>query len=114
MTYGLEIITRSWQYSRVALRRLAEVAQYLFMYFVYSLFNKKHNKIYIGQTSNLEQRIALHNNCAFKHCYTSRFDGEWILIYKEIVEDRQKALIREKQLKSYRGREFVRNLIIPG
>jgi len=66
------------------------------MYFVYALYNKKHKKIYIGQTENIESRLALHNNKKFNNSFTSRFDGELILIYKETVETRTNALLREK------------------
>jgi len=81
------------------------------MYFIYSIYNKKHDKIYIGQTINLEERICLHNNKSFKNSYTSRFDGGWILLYNEQADSRQQALIRERQLKSYQGREFIKKLI---
>jgi putative endonuclease len=80
------------------------------MYFVYALYNAKHGKLYIGQTNNLTERIKLHNNKAFKKSYTARFDGKWFLIYKERCADRKEALAREKQLKSYKGREFIRQL----
>ncbi|MEK7481753.1 MAG: GIY-YIG nuclease family protein, partial [Patescibacteria group bacterium] len=73
------------------------------MYFVYAIYNPTHNKIYIGQTINLQERLRLHN----KHelgGYTSRFSGEWILIFQEESKTRKQALIREKQLKSFRGR----------
>jgi len=43
--------------------------------------------------------------------FTAKFNGDWILIYKEEVQDRASALIREGQLKSYRGREFVKQHI---
>jgi len=79
--------------------------------FVYAIYNKKHKKIYIGQTNNLDCRLKLHNNKTFKNCYTSRFDGTWELIYKEEEQDRKKALRREKQLKSYRGREYIKKYI---
>ncbi|OGY39452.1 MAG: hypothetical protein A2418_01175 [Candidatus Brennerbacteria bacterium RIFOXYC1_FULL_41_11] len=80
------------------------------MYTVYVLYNAKHDKIYIGQTSNLEQRLNLHNAKTLgKKSYTAKIDGEWRLIDKEEYENRSMALKREKQLKSYRGREFVRN-----
>jgi putative endonuclease len=59
----------------------------LFMYQVYAIYNKLADKIYIGQTSDLTQRINLHNIKAFKG-YTSRFDGEWQLIYSEKVDTR--------------------------
>ncbi|MBI4080533.1 MAG: GIY-YIG nuclease family protein [Candidatus Levybacteria bacterium] len=81
------------------------------MYYIYALYNKKHNKIYIGQTDNLEVRLMLHKEKTFKGSYTFRFDGEWILIYKEEIGNRQKALVREKQLKSFRGREFIKQHI---
>lgn len=81
------------------------------MFYVYAIYNKKHNKIYIGQTINLKKRLELHNNKEFKNCYTSRFDGKWELIYKEKCNNRQAALIREKQLKSYQGRQFIKTHI---
>ena len=84
------------------------------MYYVYALYNKESNKIYIGQTDNLEERLRIHNDKVFKKSYTSRFSGAWELVYKEKLKDRLSALIREKQLKSYQGRQFIKNLIIPG
>ncbi len=82
------------------------------MYTVYAIYNNKHGRIYIGQTADLEERLKLHNSKKIKG-YTSNFDGEWRIIYQEIVSDRRAALLREKQLKSYRGREFVKKYI-PG
>ena len=82
------------------------------MFTVYAIYNQKHGKIYIGQTDNLTIRLELHNKKVLKG-YTSRFDGEWKVIYSEVVKTRQEALKREKQLKSYRGREFIKQHI-PG
>lgn len=81
------------------------------MYYVYTLYNKKSDKIYIGQTENLEERLKLHKNRTFKSSFTARFEGEWALIYQEIATDRKKALLREKQLKSYQGRRFIKQFI---
>lgn len=81
------------------------------MYFVYVIYNAKHGKIYIGQTANLDERIRSHNEKEFNRSYTSRFDGNWTIIYKEEYKSRPEALTREKQLKSYRGREFVKKFI---
>jgi len=77
------------------------------MYYVYAIYNRKHDKFYIGQTEDIDSRLKLHNDGTFKGSYTSRFDGEWLIIYKEELSDRVSAIRREKQLKSYRGREFV-------
>lgn len=81
------------------------------MYYVYAIYNQKNDKIYIGQTENIEERLNLHNTKLFKNSYTASFDGIWELIYSEQVQERRDALKREKQLKSYRGREFVRKHI---
>ena len=69
------------------------------------------NKFYIGQTKDLKVRLQMHNNRVLKHCYTSRFEGEWVVIYQEEAASRQEALVREKQLKSYRGRQFIKQHI---
>ncbi|MBI2021912.1 GIY-YIG nuclease family protein [Candidatus Daviesbacteria bacterium] len=82
------------------------------MYFVYSIYNVKHKKIYIGQTKDLPRRLREHNDPeCLRHTYTRRFDGLWELIYKEELSSRSGALLREKQLKSYQGRLFIKNHI---
>ena len=75
------------------------------------MYNRKHQKIYIGQTINIALRELLHHAKTFDNSYTARFDGEWEIIYKEAIRSRQQALIREKQLKSYRGRLFIKKFI---
>ncbi len=81
------------------------------MFYVYAIYNRKQNKIYIGQTENLEERLRAHNDHRFLSSYTSRFDGEWELIYKAELLTRNEVLVREKQLKSYQGRLYVRKYI---
>jgi len=80
------------------------------MYFVYTIYNPSKHKIYIGQTKDLDKRMVSHNKREFKG-YTSRFEGEWVLIYKESLATRAEAIRRERQLKSFRGREYVKSLI---
>lgn len=81
------------------------------MFYVYVIYNRKNGKIYIGQTVNLEERIKLHKEKCFMNSYTARFDGGWELIYREESDNRSEALKREKQLKSFRGREFIKSHI---
>ena len=78
------------------------------MFTVYALFSEKHNKIYIGMTSNLEMRFFAHNN--LPKGWTASF-RPWKLIYTEEFGSKQEALIREKELKSARGRESIRKII---
>ena len=80
------------------------------MFSVYAIYNKSSQKFYIGQTDDIVIRLQLHNSHTFKG-YTSRFPGKWELIYNESVATRPEALMRERQLKSYRGREFIKTYI---
>lgn len=79
-------------------------------FIVYAIYNEDHKKIYIGQTDNIDCRLREHNN-KFGNHYTAKFTGEWKLIYEEQFETRHEALLREKQLKTYRGREFIKRQI---
>lgn len=80
------------------------------MYVVYAIYNRLVDKVYIGQTSDIDKRIKEHNLHTFAG-FTSRFEGKWELIFKESIATRSEALKREKQLKSYRGREFIKTHI---
>jgi putative endonuclease len=79
------------------------------MFIVYVLYSEKHNKIYIGYTSNIEQRLLSHNELGTKG-YTLRY-RPWKLIYTESFLLKLDAMKREKQLKSAKGREFIWNFI---
>ena len=79
------------------------------MFTVYVLHSKNFNKIYIGFTSNIEQRFLSHNSLATKG-YTVKF-RPWSLVYSEKFMSKADALRREKQLKSAKGRQFIWNLI---
>ena len=69
----------------------------------------KYNKIYIGYTSNIEQRLLSHNELETKG-YTLKY-RPWKLIYTEVFFEKLEAMKREKQLKSAKGREFIWNLV---
>jgi len=81
----------------------------MIMFYTYVLFSPEFNKIYIGYTSNLEARISSHNDVRNRG-WSSRY-RPWKLLYYESFETKQEAMKREKQLKTYRGREFIRSLI---
>jgi putative endonuclease len=82
------------------------------MFVVYAIKNEG-GKIYIGQTADLKARLDRHNGLLknSKKSYTSKNKGHWELIYSEDLATRQEAISREKELKSFRGREFIRSLI---
>ena len=80
------------------------------MWFVYAVYNSVVKKIYVGESGDTDHRVIEHNEKRGNH-YTAHFEGEWKLIYTEKLENRKSAKIREKQLKSYRGREFLKQFI---
>ena len=79
------------------------------MFTVYVLYSKDFDKIYIGFTSDLEQRILSHNELG-KKGWTIKF-RPWQLIYKEEYPEKSNAMKREKQLKTATGRNFIRSII---
>ena len=76
------------------------------MFTVYVLYTKQHNKLYIGMTSKLEQRLLSHNKLA-KKGFTVRF-RPWTLIHTETFDTKNEALLREKKLKGGQGRQWIR------
>ena len=80
------------------------------MFTVYILHSVQSNKIYIGFTSNLEQRLISHNELSNKG-WTIRF-RPWKLIHSEVFETKSDAMKREKELKSSRGRNWIRENLI--
>ena len=79
------------------------------MFTVYVLYSETYKKIYIGFTSDLEQRVLSHNELS-KKGWTIKF-RPWKLVHKEIFENKTNAMRREKQLKTAKGRESIWLLI---
>ena len=85
------------------------------MFYTYAIINES-DKLYIGQTSDLEKRLGRHNGLLKNKAksFTNKNRGKWKLLYKEEFKTRSEAIFREKQLKSYKGRKFLRTLIKTG
>ena len=79
------------------------------MFVVYVLHSPRFDKIYIGFTSDLQNRIKAHNELANKG-WTIKF-RPWTVIYTETFDNKKDAIEREKQLKSAKGRIFVRSIL---
>ena len=79
------------------------------MYSTYVLYSSHFNKIYIGFSSNLENRLLIHNSRENKG-WTAKYQP-WEIFYTEEFEVKSEALKREKQLKTSRGRAFIWKMI---
>ena len=80
------------------------------MYTVYVLYSKPHDRLYIGMTTDLEQRMLSHNHLG-KKGYTKRY-RPWTLILTELYESFRDARQRELQLKTGQGRAWIRREFI--
>jgi len=69
---------------------------------VYALYSPDYDKIYIGRTSNFEQRLISHNEKGTKG-WTVKF-RPWKVVFTEHFQTKEEAIRREKQLKKSRGR----------
>jgi len=75
------------------------------MFTVYVLKSLGSNNIYVGQTGDLDKRLERHNNGGSKA--TARYKP-WKIVLIYNYQTRTAALKREKELKSSRGRNFIR------
>ncbi len=80
------------------------------MFYTYVLYSRAFDKIYIGYTSNLESRFKSHNELSVKG-YTVKF-RPWIIAFSEQFDSKAEAMKREKQLKSSRGRAYIREKLV--
>ncbi|WIY52950.1 GIY-YIG nuclease family protein [Devosia sp. YIM 151766] len=69
-------------------------------YFVYILASRKYGALYIGVTSDLAGRVYIHRE-ELVPGHTSRYHIHH-LVYFEIFEDAENAILREKRLKKWR------------
>lgn len=77
-------------------------------YKTYILQSEKDSSFYIGQTEDLEKRLALHNQGLSK--YNSK-KTPWKIVYFEELGTRNEAQKRELFLKKQRNRSFYKKLI---
>ena len=80
------------------------------MFTVYVLFSEVFDKIYVGFTSDINARLIAHNHAKNKG-WTRRYQP-WKIIYQEDFKAKLDAMKREKELKSSRGRNFIRKEIL--
>ena len=75
---------------------------------VYILSSQIKNRFYIGFTSNLEERIIRHNQ------KSKGFTGnvnDWKIVYTENYPSKEEAHKRELQIKSWKSRTKIQELI---
>jgi len=80
----------------------------MFIYTVY-IIKSKESKYYTGMTSDVKKRLEYHNSGKNR---STKNKGPWQLIYEEVFDNKKSAWLRERQIKSYKGGEAFKKLII--
>ena len=80
------------------------------MHFVYVLYSQKIDSFYIGETSNIENRLLWHNNKEFQKAYT-KIANDWKLYFQinciDIIQSRK----IEKHIKAMKSKLYIENLV---
>ncbi|MFA5936954.1 MAG: GIY-YIG nuclease family protein [Candidatus Paceibacterota bacterium] len=75
-------------------------------YYIYVLKSKKDKNFYVGYTEDLKSRFE-------QHCkglvISTKSRRPLELVYSEVCLNKHDALHREKYLKTYLGKQFLRN-----
>lgn len=77
---------------------------------VYILYSPSSGKTYTGMTSDLITRFHFHNLKSTKG-FTLRY-RPWRVVHVEFFTTKTEALAREKDLKSGKGREWIKQTIL--
>ena len=76
---------------------------------VYILKNDLSGRHYIGSTMDLERRISEHNRGQTK---STKQKGIWEIVYTEEFNNILEAKRRERQIKSYKGGNAFKKLVM--
>ncbi len=72
------------------------------------MYSESRDRLYVGQTDNLERRLHQHNS---GKVFSTKPYLPYRLIYFEEVKNRRSAMMREKELKTSKGRTFLRKIL---
>ncbi len=81
------------------------------MFYVYVLYSQKYDRLYVGQSYDLTRRLQLHNE---GHVRSTKAYKPWEMVYSEKCPTLARAMNREKELKSHKGRIYIRNILLNG
>ncbi len=77
-------------------------------YYVYIIQSEKTGKYYIGSSADPELRLKRHND---RWTQSTKKNGPWVIVHKESCGDKSEALKREKQIKSWKSKKAIKDLI---
>ena len=80
------------------------------MHYLYIIYSEKLKKYYVGETSDIDQRLQQHNSHYFKNNYTKGAE-DWVGKLKFRTSSKYEAILLERYIKRMKGRKFTEKLI---
>ena len=79
-------------------------------HFLYILYSSSANKFYIGETSDINFRLNLHNSHEFKGSFT-KIASDWEIKLSFENEQKSNILYLEKFIKKMKSKIFIQKII---
>ncbi|ADY28635.1 GIY-YIG nuclease family protein [Cellulophaga lytica] len=79
-------------------------------HFIYFLYSKSIDRFYIGETSNLKNRLILHQKQHYKGSFT-KSAKDWEIVFSKKCDSKQDALFLEKFIKRMKSKKFILKVI---
>ncbi|MBU8892589.1 MAG: GIY-YIG nuclease family protein [Bacteroidales bacterium] len=79
------------------------------MFYFYILYSTTTDQFYIGHTSDLQGRLKKHNS---NHKGFTGKVNDWGIVYKESYQTKELAYARERQVKKWKSKVRIQELII--
>ena len=77
-------------------------------YHLYILQSETTSRYYVGQSVNVDARVAYHNA---NYSLSLKNRGPWKLVYTEPYATRSEAMRRERQIKSWKDHAMIERLV---
>ena len=79
-------------------------------FFCYILYSKSINRYYVGYTSDIEERIKLHNTGHFGGKSFTHKASDWEIFLLIACDSIEKAVFFESTIKRMKSRKYIENL----
>jgi putative endonuclease len=80
------------------------------VYSCYILFSKSKNRYYVGYTSDIEERIKLHNSGSFGYKSYTYKASDWDLFLIISCKTIEQAVFVETKIKRMKSRKYIENM----
>ena len=80
------------------------------MHYLYILFSESSQKFYIGETSNIDERILKHQNHYYSNSFT-KIANDWEIVLSFICNDKDEAIYLENFIKRMKSKTFNNKII---